>query len=186
MRTDLKRILGLLAATGNMMAGTSGANNSVLNDAMLGICAIFTALTTLFLVLYYLGQRGKNKAEAALKESELRALHILNGARDAIISVNEDGYVQSFNPAAVMMFGCPAQEAVGQSILSFLGPGAAFIQARKSSSRGIFRPRPDRVASRWIVVSCRSGDERSKRSNQTYFQHFCARCFHAQEHGDRT
>ena len=121
MRTNYMKLVGLLLTGGNLMAANSGATNSVWNDAMLGICAIFAAMSILFLLLFYWGEREKKRlAEVALRESELRAGHILNGARDAIISINEDGLIESFNPAAVTMFGCPAKDAVGQSILKFL------------------------------------------------------------------
>ena len=113
-------ILGMLAATSNLMASGSEPVNSIWNDALIFICAIFGAITILLLGILYLGERRKKSAEEALNESELRASHILNGANDAIISVNEAGYVQSFNPAAESMFGCPAQQAIGQSILNFL------------------------------------------------------------------
>jgi len=122
MRTNLFKTLAVLASTSIILADDGTAAKSVMSDVMFGLCTIFAAITALFLGLYYWGERKRKKTELALSESELHALHILNGARDAIISVSEDGYVESFNPAAVMMFGCTAKEAVGKSILTFLPP----------------------------------------------------------------
>ena len=85
-----------------------------------GTSLIVAALTALFLALYYLSVRAKQKARAAQRDSELRALRILNGAGDAIIAVNQAGNIQSFNDASVLMFGCPAKEAIGQCIPRFL------------------------------------------------------------------
>jgi two-component system, cell cycle sensor histidine kinase and response regulator CckA len=120
MWTNLIKLLGVLVSTGNLMADNGAAVNSVWADAMFGISAIFAAISVLCLVLFYLGDRTKKRAVAAMRQSELRALHILNGAHDPIVAVNEDGLIESFNPAAAAMFGCPAKEAVGQSILKFL------------------------------------------------------------------
>ena len=64
----------------------------------------------------------RRQAEAALQESEGRLRAILEAAADAIITVNEAGEVESFNPAAERMFGYSANEAVGKSI-SVLMPG---------------------------------------------------------------
>ena len=56
------------------------------------------------------------KAEKALRENELRLTGIVNSAMDAIISVDKDQKIVLFNAAAERIFGCPAAEAIGQSI----------------------------------------------------------------------
>ena len=52
----------------------------------------------------------------ALRESEARKTAILEVALDCIISVDADGRIQEFNPAAERTFGYSAAEAVGRSI----------------------------------------------------------------------
>jgi two-component system cell cycle sensor histidine kinase/response regulator CckA len=120
MSMNLTIVLGLLIVAGNLMAYSGGAIHSVWYDALLGFSSIFAALSVLFLVLFQLEERGSKRAAVELRESELHALHVLNGARDAVISVNEAGLIRGFNPAAVIMFCCPAKLALGQSIGKFL------------------------------------------------------------------
>ena len=62
----------------------------------------------------------QQKAEKALRENELRLTGIVNSAMDAIISVDKDQKIVLFNAAAERIFGCPAAEAIGQSISRFI------------------------------------------------------------------
>lgn len=55
-------------------------------------------------------------AEAALRRSEARARGILETAVDAIVTIDERGIIETFNPAAQRMFGYSAAEALGQSL----------------------------------------------------------------------
>lgn len=61
----------------------------------------------------------------ALAEREKRLQAILDTAADAIISVSEDGVVESFNAAAERMFDYRAREVVGQSVEMLLPPSSA-------------------------------------------------------------
>jgi two-component system sensor kinase FixL len=53
---------------------------------------------------------------AALKEREYRFQAVVNTAVDAILTIDTDGIIESFNPAAEKMFGYRASEAIGQSV----------------------------------------------------------------------
>ncbi len=53
---------------------------------------------------------------AGLKRAEARLESVVQNAPDAIISVDEDLRILMFNQAAEAMFGCPAAEAIGQSV----------------------------------------------------------------------
>ena len=52
-------------------------------------------------------------AAEALRASEARMRTILDTAVDAFISINSDGVVESFNPAAERMFGYAALHPAG-------------------------------------------------------------------------
>ena len=55
-----------------------------------------------------------------LSESEAKYADIVNSASDAIITYAADGLVTLFNSAAENIFGCGAEEAIGQPIANFL------------------------------------------------------------------
>jgi PAS domain S-box-containing protein len=56
------------------------------------------------------------QTEQALRESQAKFAGILNIAEDAIISVDENHYVQMFNQGAERIFGYSADEVIGQSL----------------------------------------------------------------------
>jgi len=51
-----------------------------------------------------------------IQESEARIKSIVDNAVDAIITINDSGTIQTFNSAAVSMFGHTAHEVIGQSV----------------------------------------------------------------------
>ncbi|MFN0020201.1 MAG: two-component system sensor histidine kinase NtrB [Pirellulaceae bacterium] len=55
-------------------------------------------------------------AEEALRDSEARTNAILATAVDAVITIDEYGLVDSFNPAAERIFGYAAGEVIGQNV----------------------------------------------------------------------
>lgn len=55
-------------------------------------------------------------AEAALRESEARLRAVVETAVDAIITIDERGIINAFNPAAERLFGYPAAEVTGRNV----------------------------------------------------------------------
>ncbi|MBP7336445.1 PAS-domain containing protein [Niveispirillum sp.] len=70
-----------------------------------------------------------------LRESEARARSILDTALDCIISIDEDGYILEFNPAAERTFGWQRAEAVGQRMSDLIVPP----QHRSGHDSGLMR-----------------------------------------------
>jgi PAS domain S-box-containing protein len=62
----------------------------------------------------------RRRAEEALSENRLRLAGIIDSAMDAIITIDENQRILLFNNAAELMFGCSAQEAMGQPIARFI------------------------------------------------------------------
>jgi PAS domain S-box-containing protein len=58
----------------------------------------------------------RKRGERVVQESRARLSGIIGSAMDAIISVNQEQRITIFNRAAEMMFGCPAEEAIGQPL----------------------------------------------------------------------
>jgi PAS domain S-box-containing protein len=63
---------------------------------------------------------NRKQADAALRESERRFVDIIDLAMDAIITIDSDQRIVTFNGAAEEMFRCPAAEAIGSSLERFI------------------------------------------------------------------
>ena len=58
----------------------------------------------------------RKKAEEAIRDSEARIRAVVDNAVDGIVTIDSDGMLQSFNPAAEVIFDHPAAEVIGQSV----------------------------------------------------------------------
>ena len=77
----------------------------------------------------------RKRVEAVVRESEARKSAILQSARDAIVSMDAEGLVVDFNPAAEEMFGYRAADVIGSELASFLIPLADRERHRSSLAR---------------------------------------------------
>ena len=72
------------------------------------------------------GQVGEfveaQSAEEALRESEARKGAILESALDCVITMDHEGRVVEFNPAAEATFGIPARDAIGREMAELIIP----------------------------------------------------------------
>ena len=62
------------------------------------------------------------QAQQELRKREQRLRSVLDAAADAIITVNSNARILSFNPAAEAMFGHETREIMGQGIVDLFGP----------------------------------------------------------------
>ena len=65
---------------------------------------------------------GRKAADQAVEESERRKTAILEGALDAIVTIDFEGRVLEFNPAAERLFGIPAADAIGREMAELIIP----------------------------------------------------------------
>jgi len=106
-----------------VMLGTS----LLLADLDVGARALLDALLlTIFSVplIFFLAVRPyvraqksiENAAETARQQSETHLTQILDAVVDGIVAADENGIIQTFNPAAETIFGYRASEVVGKSL----------------------------------------------------------------------
>jgi PAS domain S-box-containing protein len=79
-----------------------------------------------------------HQAEEALRASEARKAAVLEAALDAIITIDDVGKVQEFNPAAERLFGYAAADALGKGLVELVVPAGsrdAFQQALEECQR---------------------------------------------------
>ena len=77
----------------------------------------------------------RDKAEGALRDSEARTMQILDMAMDAIISVDHEGTVISWNREAERMFGYPADSVNGKDLSDLIVPPALRQAHREGMQR---------------------------------------------------
>ncbi len=95
--------------------------------------------------------RGK-RAEQSLQASEHRTRAILEAAADGIVTIDRDGVVVGFNPAAERISGYHAEEVIGRTVENLIDP-ALREGARRYVNRLFSSPRhPSAVTG--MEVSC--------------------------------
>ena len=78
-------------------------------------------------------ERAQN--DTALKRSEARKAAILNSALDCIVTIDHEGYVTEFNPAAELTFGYSRHEVIGKQLADVVVPPALRDKHRSGLSR---------------------------------------------------
>lgn len=75
------------------------------------------------------------EASARLRASEQRLRLLVDTALDAVITVDGDGFITSWNPRAVEMFGYSEDDVRGTPLLSVIAPPHAHQEWRKAGVR---------------------------------------------------
>jgi PAS domain S-box-containing protein len=88
-----------------------------------GVCGISTDITE------------RKVAEQALKESKDRVGQIIDGAREAFVSMDQDGHIIAWNKAAEHMFGWPPAKVMGKPLATVIVPE----RYRDAHNRGLDR-----------------------------------------------
>ena len=65
-------------------------------------------------------ERAERQALQAIRDREVGLRAIFDSVSEGIVTVAADGRVEAANPAAGMLFGCPFEQLVGQSVLTLV------------------------------------------------------------------
>ncbi len=84
----------------------------------------------------YLAQRAHSQA-SALRGSEARKAAILDSALDCIVTIDHDGRITEFNPAAERTFGHRREDVVGKQLADIIIPPSFREQHRRGLARYI-------------------------------------------------
>jgi diguanylate cyclase (GGDEF)-like protein/PAS domain S-box-containing protein len=84
---------------------------------------------------------ARKQAELALQESALHTQAILDNMFDGVITINDQGEIESFNPAASHIFGYSQDEVLGENIALLIpphhhSPHASYLKYQDESLEG--------------------------------------------------
>src|SRR5204862_6406579 len=100
------------------------------------------------------------RTEAALRASEALKSAILETALDGIVTIDHQGRILDFNPAAAEMFGYSREEAVGQEMAALIIPTHLRERHRHGLSRAVASGQDTIVGQRIEISAVRkSGEE---------------------------
>lgn len=88
-------------------------------DVVLRVAHMESELSESYLIEAVDVSKQKRAAEALLEREE-RLAGIVNNAPDAIISMNENGDIESFNNSAVKIFGLSSEDAIHKNLFDFI------------------------------------------------------------------
>jgi diguanylate cyclase (GGDEF)-like protein/PAS domain S-box-containing protein len=89
-----------------------------------GLFSLWTFMVTLVVTMLLIStlQSGRNAAERVSRENEKKLRSVIDGAFDAILTVDDAGSLVEFNPAAERMFGYQKEQVLGKTLSEIIVP----------------------------------------------------------------
>ncbi len=102
-----------------------------------GLFSLWTFMVTLVVTMLLIStlQSGRNAAERISRENEKKMRAVIDGALDAILTIDSSGRLVEFNPAAERMFGYAREQVLGRSMSEVIIP----VRFRKAHDEGYQR-----------------------------------------------
>ena len=94
------------------------------SDVNQGILSLWVFMSTLAMVVLMISvlQAERVATELALRGSEARFRAVVDGALDAVVTIDESGCLVEFNPAAERIFGYTRQQVIGRPLSEVIIP----------------------------------------------------------------
>src|SRR4030095_14685250 len=99
------------------------------------------------------------RAEAAWRASEALKSAILDTALDCIVTIDHQGRILDFNPAAERTFGYTRSEAIGREMAELIIPPFLRERHRLGRARAVATGRDTIVGQRIEITAMRKGGE---------------------------
>lgn len=89
-----------------------------------GLFSLWTFMVTLVVTMLLIStlQSGRNLAERVSRENEKKLRSVIDGALDAILTIDDAGRLVEFNPAAERMFGYKKEQVLDRSLSEVIVP----------------------------------------------------------------
>ena len=89
-----------------------------------GLFSLWTFMVTLVVTMLLIStlQSGRNAAEKISRENEKKLRSVVDGALDAILTIDDAGRLVEFNPAAERMFGYQRDQVLGRALSQIIIP----------------------------------------------------------------
>lgn len=89
-----------------------------------GLFSLWTFMVTLVVTMLLIStlQSGRNAAEKISRENERKLRSVVDGALDAILTIDDAGRLVEFNPAAERMFGYQREQVLGRALSQIIIP----------------------------------------------------------------
>jgi hypothetical protein len=97
-----------------------------------GLAIYATSLVVMFGALVWATARSLARSDVARSESEAREKAILDSALDPIVTVDQEGRILDFNPAAEEAFGYRKEDATGEQMAELIVPPSLRTQHREA------------------------------------------------------
>ncbi|MGC4087909.1 MAG: PAS domain S-box protein [Polyangiaceae bacterium] len=110
-------------------------------------------------VLVFRDQSVERRAEQALRDSDARKGAILEAALDCIVSMDHQGNITEFNPAAEKTFGYARSDVMGKPLVELLIPPALRDAHRSAVGRYLQSESPRILGQRLELSAVRAGGE---------------------------
>ncbi|MCK8603507.1 response regulator [Desulfoferrobacter suflitae] len=121
-RPALKSFMGVPFYSGDRLMGMAGLANRAegYSHELIQYLEPFS-LACANIIVSYRNDVRRRMAEQQLRDSEERLQAVVNTAVDGIITIDQQGMIESVNPAAAAIFGYDPNEVVGRDVGIFMG-----------------------------------------------------------------